>query len=229
MFSLLQRTVRQASPHSQLFSRCFASRTLPLFKELPPHEILPMPALSPTMEFGGVARWIKQQGESISAGDIIAEIETDKATIDFEAQDDGFLAKILVTEGTSDVPCGTPMAITVEEESDVAAFADFVAPTLAAAATPEPEPEPKVVAAAAAPAPIPTPTPTPTPTPATPNPTAHNSYDNGPAGTVDPTLSFDRYGSGVRSSALSSHLLATQLKYNELYGSTLLESKESNE
>ena len=102
-----------------------------------------MAALSPTMEVGGVARWAKHEGESIGAGEIIVEIETDKATIDFEAQDDSYLAKILVPAGTSDIQVGTPLAITVEEESDVAAFAnatadEFGAPT----ATEDPTPPP---------------------------------------------------------------------------------------
>jgi pyruvate dehydrogenase E2 component (dihydrolipoamide acetyltransferase) len=92
--------------------------------EYPPHEIIAMSALSPTMEFGGIARWVKHEGEGIGAGDIVVEIETDKATIDFEAQDDTFLAKILVPAGTSDLPVGTPLAITCEEESDIAAFAN---------------------------------------------------------------------------------------------------------
>lgn len=59
-----------------------------------------------------------KEGDAIAAGDIIVEIETDKATVDFEAQDDAFLAKILLTDGTSDVAVGTPMAVLVEEEAD---------------------------------------------------------------------------------------------------------------
>ena len=109
--------------------------------ELPPHEIVPMPALSPTMEFGGIAKWTKTTGQEIGAGDILVEIETDKATVDFEAQDDAFLAKILVEAGTSDVPCGTPIAVLVEEESDIPAFADFVATMDDPAPTP-PTPSP---------------------------------------------------------------------------------------
>ena len=66
---------------------------------LPPHTLLPMPALSPTMTQGNLASWKKKEGEEIIAGDIIAEVETDKATVDFEATDDGVLAKILVAEG----------------------------------------------------------------------------------------------------------------------------------
>ena len=82
------------------------------------------------MEFGGIARWSKKVGDPIIAGDILVEVETDKATVDFEAQDDAFLAKILINEGTSDLPVGTPIAVLVEEEEDVAAFVDFVAPSM---------------------------------------------------------------------------------------------------
>jgi pyruvate dehydrogenase E2 component (dihydrolipoamide acetyltransferase) len=113
--------------------------------EYPPHDIVPMAALSPTMEFGGIARWAKHEGEAIAAGDIVVEIETDKATVDFEAQDDSFLAKILVPAGTSDIPCGTPLAITCEEEGDIAAFANATAEEFGgntSDATPEPEPTP---------------------------------------------------------------------------------------
>ena len=66
---------------------------------LPPHSLLPMPALSPTMTSGNLASWKKAEGEKIEAGDVIAEVETDKATVDYEAVDEGFLAKILVQEG----------------------------------------------------------------------------------------------------------------------------------
>ena len=66
---------------------------------LPPHSLLPMPALSPTMTSGNLATWKLKVGDAISAGDVIAEVETDKATVDYEAVDDGFLAQILVPEG----------------------------------------------------------------------------------------------------------------------------------
>ena len=63
-----------------------------------------MPALSPTMEKGNLAQWLKKEGDKVKAGDVIAEIETDKATMEYEAIDDGVLAKIVVPEGTQDVP-----------------------------------------------------------------------------------------------------------------------------
>ncbi len=70
-----------------------------------------MPALSPTMEKGNLAKWVKQQGDKVKSGDIIAEIETDKATMEVEAVDEGTLGKILVPEGTADVAVNTPIAV----------------------------------------------------------------------------------------------------------------------
>ena len=84
-------------------------------------EIL-MPALSPTMEEGVIARWLVKEGDKVAAGDILAEIETDKATMEFEAVDEGVIAKILVPEGAS-VKVNTPIAILAEEGEDIAAAA----------------------------------------------------------------------------------------------------------
>ncbi|MGP9805830.1 pyruvate dehydrogenase complex E1 component subunit beta [Paracoccus sp. NSM] len=77
-------------------------------------EIL-MPALSPTMEEGTLAKWLKKEGDAVKSGDIIAEIETDKATMEFEAVDEGILGKILIAEGTQGVAVNTPIAVLVEE------------------------------------------------------------------------------------------------------------------
>ena len=79
---------------------------------------LKMPALSPTMEEGTLAKWLKNEGDEITAGDIIAEIETDKATMEFEAVDEGTLAKVLVAEGTENVAVGTVIAMLAEEGED---------------------------------------------------------------------------------------------------------------
>src|SRR6266540_555319 len=81
-----------------------------------------MPALSPTMEKGNLAKWIKSEGDKIKAGDVIAEIETDKATMEVEAVDDGTLGKILVPEGTADVAVNTPIAMILAEGEDAAAL-----------------------------------------------------------------------------------------------------------
>jgi pyruvate dehydrogenase E1 component beta subunit len=88
-----------------------------------PIEVL-MPALSPTMEKGNLAKWLKKEGDSIKSGDIIAEIETDKATMEVEAADEGTLGRILVAEGTADVAVNTPIAVILsdgEKNSDIKA------------------------------------------------------------------------------------------------------------
>ncbi|XP_037604519.1 dihydrolipoyllysine-residue acetyltransferase component of pyruvate dehydrogenase complex, mitochondrial [Sebastes umbrosus] len=123
----------------------------------PPHMKITLPALSPTMTMGTVQRWEKKVGEKLSEGDLLAEIETDKATIGFEVQEEGYLAKIMVEEGTRDVPLGMPLCIIVEKESDIAAFKDYVdtavADVSAPAPPPAPAPAPAAAPAAAAPSP----------------------------------------------------------------------------
>ncbi|KIK96369.1 hypothetical protein PAXRUDRAFT_826037 [Paxillus rubicundulus Ve08.2h10] len=84
-----------------------------------------MPAMSPTMTEGGIASWKKQEGEAFSAGEVLVEIETDKATIDVEAQDDGIVAKIIATDGTKNVVVGTPIAILAEEGDDLSGAAQM--------------------------------------------------------------------------------------------------------
>ncbi|HQU69216.1 MAG TPA: pyruvate dehydrogenase complex dihydrolipoamide acetyltransferase [Albidovulum sp.] len=109
-----------------------------------------MPALSPTMEEGTLAKWLVKEGDTVKSGDILAEIETDKATMEFEAVDEGVVGKILIAEGTAGVKVNTPIAVLVEEgESADAAPAPKAAPTAA------PKAEAAAPAAvAAAPAPI---------------------------------------------------------------------------
>ena len=109
-------------------------------------EIL-MPALSPTMEDGTLAKWLVKEGDEVKAGDIIAEIETDKATMEFEAVDEGILGRILIAEGTQGVAVNTPIAVLVEEGESAD---DIEAPTSAKSAS-EPESE-KPAAQSAAPA-----------------------------------------------------------------------------
>ncbi|KAM6986406.1 dihydrolipoyllysine-residue acetyltransferase component of pyruvate dehydrogenase complex, mitochondrial [Aplochiton taeniatus] len=132
----------------------------------PTHLKIMLPALSPTMTMGTVQRWEKKVGEKLSEGDLLAEIETDKATIGFEVQEEGYLAKIMVPEGTRDVPLGAPLCIIVEKESDIAAFNDYVETGVAEVSTPPPAPTPS-----AAPTPVAVPTPgtaAPAPAPAGP-------------------------------------------------------------
>src|SRR5690242_9063385 len=85
-----------------------------------PSEVL-MPALSPTMTEGKIARWIKSEGDEVRAGDVLAEIETDKATMEVEAVDEGVLAKIVIPEGTDHVAVNTPIALIADNGEDVAA------------------------------------------------------------------------------------------------------------
>src|SRR3984893_3411135 len=82
-----------------------------------------MPALSPTMEKGNLAKWHKKEGEAVKTGDVIAEIETDKATMEYEAVDDGVMAKIVVPEGTNDVPVNALIAVLAQEGEDAKAAA----------------------------------------------------------------------------------------------------------
>src|SRR5260221_13474729 len=79
-----------------------------------------MPALSPTMEKGNLSKWLKKEGETIKSGDVIAEIETDKATMEVEATDEGTLGKILIPEGTADVAVNTPIATILSDGESVA-------------------------------------------------------------------------------------------------------------
>ena len=117
-----------------------------------------MPALSPTMEKGNLAKWLKKEGEKVKPGDVIAEIETDKATMEVEAVDEGTLAKIVVPEGTADVPVNQLIAVLAAEGEDASAAASAPAPKPAAA--------PKAAAPAATPAKAEAPKPAATPAPA---------------------------------------------------------------
>jgi pyruvate dehydrogenase E1 component beta subunit len=87
-----------------------------------------MPALSPTMEKGNLAKWLKKEGEAIRSGDVIAEIETDKATMEVEATDEGTLGKILIAEGTADVAVNTPIATILSDGESAADLANTVSP-----------------------------------------------------------------------------------------------------
>src|SRR3954469_24384608 len=103
-----------------------------------------MPALSPTMEKGNLAKWLKKEGDKVKSGDVIAEIETDKATMEVEVVDEGTIAKILVPEGTQDVPVNDVIAVMAGDGEDV------MAAGAGAASAP-----PKPAAAPAPPAPTP--------------------------------------------------------------------------
>ena len=105
-----------------------------------------MPALSPTMEKGNLAKWLKAEGDKVKSGDVIAEIETDKATMEVEAVDEGTLSKILIPEGTADVAVNTPIAVILGDGEDASAVTDAAKPAKqpkpAEAATPAASPAP---------------------------------------------------------------------------------------
>ncbi|MDX2484050.1 MAG: pyruvate dehydrogenase complex dihydrolipoamide acetyltransferase [Pseudodonghicola sp.] len=109
-----------------------------------PTEIL-MPALSPTMEEGTLAKWLVKEGDTVSSGDLLAEIETDKATMEFEAVDEGVIGKILVAEGTEGVKVNAPIAVLLAEGES----ADDIGTTPAPAAAPAPEAKAEATSAAA--------------------------------------------------------------------------------
>ena len=117
------------------------------------------------MESGSIASWNKEEGDTFGPGEVLCSVETDKATVDFEAQDDGVVAKILAPAGADEIQCGAPILITVEEEDDVAAFKDYVLEEAAPAPVVEETPEP----VPAAPTPTPAPVAAPAPAPVTPS------------------------------------------------------------
>jgi pyruvate dehydrogenase E2 component (dihydrolipoamide acetyltransferase) len=122
-----------------------------------------MPALSPTMEKGNLAKWLKKEGDKVKSGDVIAEIETDKATMEVEAVDEGTIAKIVVPEGTQDVPVNDIIAVLAGDGEDVKAAGSGAAPAPKPAEAPAPKP-------AAAPAPAAAKAPAPAATVAAPAP-----------------------------------------------------------
>jgi pyruvate dehydrogenase E2 component (dihydrolipoamide acetyltransferase) len=126
-----------------------------------------MPALSPTMEKGNLAKWLKKEGDKVKSGDVIAEIETDKATMEVEAVDEGTIAKILVPEGTQDVAVNDVIAVMAGDGEDVKAAGAGAAAAPKAAAAPPPTP-----AAAPAPTPAAAPPKAAAPAPAAPAPQA---------------------------------------------------------
>src|SRR5437868_2318327 len=112
-----------------------------------------MPALSPTMEKGKLAKWLKKEGDPVKSGDILAEIETDKATMEVEAVDEGTFGKILIPEGTDEVAVNTPIAVLLgegEKPGDI----KIGSPPPLASAKPKPQPEPARAAPASAAGPI---------------------------------------------------------------------------
>lgn len=155
------------SPHVFRFGQLQLCRMYS--SDLPDHFKICLPALSPTMEAGTIVNWQKKEGDKVSEGELLAEIETDKATMGFESSEEGFLARILVPAGSANIPVGKLLCVIVCEEDGIEAFKSFVpsaeddevigggAPAAAPPPPPPPPPAPKPVAAPApsrAPAPV---------------------------------------------------------------------------
>jgi len=141
--------------------------------DLPPHEVVKLPALSPTMEQGTIVTWEKKVGDQLSEGDLLCEIETDKATMGFETPEEGYLAKIMIQAGTKDIPIGKPLCIIVSDKSSISQFENYE--PLAEGSAPAAEP---VTAAPPPPAPKSSPPPPPVSKVATlPTPAAAGSSD----------------------------------------------------
>ncbi|KAK0369481.1 dihydrolipoyllysine-residue acetyltransferase component- pyruvate dehydrogenase complex [Colletotrichum limetticola] len=159
--SVLRRTVRQ----NTLLRTNLSSQILRCYASYPPHTIIKMPALSPTMTAGNIGSWQKKAGDSIAPGDVLVEIETDKAQMDFEFQEEGVIAKLLKESGEKDIPVGNvrpprypvpnsprrvrltlpsqPIAVLVEEGTDVSAFEGFSAADAGGESKPAPKEQPK--------------------------------------------------------------------------------------
>ena len=182
----------------------------------PEHEVLGLPALSPTMETGTVAKWLKKAGDEIVAGDIICEVETDKATVDFEATDDGYLAKQLCEEGVS-LDVGHPIAVIVEDGENLAAFESF---TLSHAQSVEEEVE--VVS-------LPKKQEVPEPTPVSQTPAVASTTVAATTTTTTQPITYDGDVSAqwrrevLQRSPLSYSMTASQLRYIDEFGETGME------
>ncbi|CAG7877630.1 hypothetical protein HID58_019550 [Brassica napus] len=123
--------------------------------DLPPHQEIGMPSLSPTMTeawtsyyfltkdfIGNIARWLKKEGDKVAPGEVLCEVETDKATVEMECMEEGYLAKIVKEEGAKEIQVGEVIAITVEEEEDIQKFKDYTPSSGTPPAAPEAKPAP---------------------------------------------------------------------------------------
>ena len=188
---------------------------LRFYADYPDHVKVQLPALSPTMETGTIISWHKKEGDKLNEGDLLAEIETDKATMGFETPEEGYLAKILVAAGTKNVPIGKLVCIIVPDEASVAAFKDFK----------DDSPADAPAAAPAAPAPS-TPTP-PTPTPSTPPPSPITPAPAAAKSLPSPSLPA---GARIYASPLAKRLAAEKgLSLEGLKGSGLFGSVTSKD
>ncbi|XP_043269888.1 dihydrolipoyllysine-residue acetyltransferase component of pyruvate dehydrogenase complex, mitochondrial [Venturia canescens] len=129
---LLQRYRSQLTKHQQTTSAPWMQQ-LRYYSDYPDHVKVTLPALSPTMETGTIISWQKKEGDKLNEGDLLAEIETDKATMGFETPEEGYLAKIIIPAGTKNVGIGQLVCIIVESEASVPAFMNFKDTAMSAA------------------------------------------------------------------------------------------------
>ena len=183
------------------------------------------------MDTGNMSKWNKKEGDAIAAGDIVCEIETDKAVVDYEATDDMFLAKILIPEGAENIPVGQPMMVVCEEEESVAAFKDFTledAPAAPASSVVSDNevavssktqesviPQDSLVDVPTAEKTVTTPA-----VPTAPVAKAVPAPKEAAATCATNAVFEEKWGSGVKKSAISTSLIKKQQAYIALYGIT---------
>ncbi|GME83768.1 unnamed protein product [Ambrosiozyma monospora] len=168
-----------------------------------------MPAMSPTMDEGGVVAWHVKEGAEFASGDLLLEVETDKATIAVEAQDDGIMAKILKNDGATNVRVGAPIAILAEPGDNIADL-DLAKLEAEAAAQTNAAPAPK--AEEAAPTPAPEPTPASTPAESAPTPSSAGSFTGGkpnPSQVFFPSVDILLHENGVSREDALANITAT--------------------
>ncbi|MEW5316600.1 MAG: hypothetical protein WDW38_007963 [Sanguina aurantia] len=149
-----------AAPAASAPAAAAPQAAAPKAGSFPPHTVLTMPALSPTMSTGNILEWIKKVGDPVAPGDIYCEVETDKATIGWDSQEEGWVAALLAPSHSRDVVIGTPIIVIVEDKESLAAFSTYTAadaqtgpkPAAAPAGAAPPTPAPAAAAAHAAPA-----------------------------------------------------------------------------
>jgi pyruvate dehydrogenase E2 component (dihydrolipoamide acetyltransferase) len=191
---------------------------------LPPHTVVGMPALSPTMSSGTIGKWTVKIGDKVSPGDSLAEVETDKANVTFESQDEFVIAKFLVAAG-SEVKVGDPILVTVDDESAVSAFANFAvtaAPSTPAslATPPQVKEEPKVAAPPKVSTPPPAPVQKVSEPVSAPKVEVEKKSSKQPETVKQSTTTTAPfvYGAGFLKGALANKLIADQKEYLRKYG-----------
>ncbi|KAI9163787.1 2-oxoacid dehydrogenases acyltransferase [Paramyrothecium foliicola] len=150
---------RLIAPTRSVLRTGFNAHVVRYYASFPDHQVIKMPALSPTMQAGNIGTWQKKIGDSIAPGEVLVEIETDKAQMDFEFQEEGIIAKILKDAGEKDVAVGSPIAVLVEEGTDLSAFEKFSLEDAGGNASAPAPPKEEKSESSSAPTPAPTPAP----------------------------------------------------------------------